>query len=41
LFDHIDLDSHFNLLNDPARGAVMADGVVLPTDAPGHGASFI
>ena len=41
LFDHIDLDSHFNLLNDPARGAVMTDGVVLPTDAPGHGAAFI
>ncbi|MBP5671439.1 MAG: dipeptide epimerase [Victivallales bacterium] len=41
LFDHIDLDSHFNLLNDPASGAVMTDGVVLPTDAPGHGASFV
>jgi muconate cycloisomerase len=38
LFDHIDLDSHLNLCTDPAVGAVLVDGVVLPTDQPGHGA---
>ena len=38
LFDHIDLDSHLNLRADPAVGALLVDGVVLPTDQPGHGA---
>lgn len=38
LFDYIDLDSHFNIRNDPARGAQMINGVVMPPDAPGHGA---
>ncbi|MBN2451897.1 MAG: dipeptide epimerase [Lentisphaeria bacterium] len=38
LFDHIDLDSHLNLAPDPARGAALVGGVVLPPDAPGHGA---
>lgn len=38
LFEHIDLDSHLNLNPDPAGGAPIVDGVVLPTDAPGHGA---
>jgi len=37
LFDEIDLDSHLNLDPDPARGAVLRDGVVTPTDDPGHG----
>jgi L-Ala-D/L-Glu epimerase len=37
LFDHIDLDSHFNLVNDPADGAEMIEGVVTPRDLPGHG----
>lgn len=41
LCDHVDLDSHFNLINDPAIGAEMLDGVVTPNDKPGHGASFI
>jgi len=40
LFDHIDLDSHFNLDPDPAAGALMINGVVTPVDRPGHGASF-
>jgi L-alanine-DL-glutamate epimerase-like enolase superfamily enzyme len=40
LFDHIDLDSHLNLNPDPARGAPIVDGVVLPTEAPGHGATL-
>jgi L-Ala-D/L-Glu epimerase len=40
LFDEIDLDSHLNFAPDPARGATLIDGVVTPTDAPGHGASL-
>ncbi|HEY0868426.1 MAG TPA: dipeptide epimerase [Fimbriimonas sp.] len=38
LFDHIDLDSHLNLDPDPASGAAIEDGVVVPGDSPGHGA---
>ncbi len=37
LFDHIDLDSHLNLAPDPATGAQLLDGVVMPLDVPGHG----
>lgn len=40
LFDHIDLDSHLNLNPDPATGAPIVDGVVVPTDLPGHGAAL-
>ena len=40
LFDYIDLDSHTNLKPDPATGAELIDGVVLPQDKPGHGASL-
>ncbi len=40
LFDHIDLDSQINLNPDPATGAPLIEGVVTPTDAPGHGASL-
>ena len=38
VFDHIDLDSQLNLVNDPAIGAEMIDGVVTPSNSPGHGA---
>lgn len=38
--DHIDLDSHYNLAPDPAKGAPMVDGITLPTDFPGHGAEL-
>jgi len=38
LFDHIDLDSHLNLNPDPAGGAPIVDGIIVPTDSPGHGA---
>lgn len=38
LFDYIDLDSHLNLDPDPAVGAELVNGVVLPTMKPGHGA---
>lgn len=40
LFDFIDLDSHLNLDPDPADGASFEDGVVLPADRPGHGATL-
>ena len=35
--DHIDLDSHYNLLPDPATGVQLVDGVTLPDFVPGHG----
>lgn len=37
LFDHIDLDSHLNLDPDPASGAPIGDGCIMPRDVPGHG----
>jgi muconate cycloisomerase len=40
LFDHIDLDSHLNLNPDPASGAPIVDGVIVPLDVPGHGAKL-
>lgn len=40
LFDHIDLDSHLNLNPDPAMGAPIQDGVIMPTENPGHGAEL-
>jgi muconate cycloisomerase len=41
LFDYIDLDSHLNLNPDVADGAPIIDGVVIPTERPGHGANFL
>ncbi|HWD38079.1 MAG TPA: dipeptide epimerase [Fimbriimonas sp.] len=40
LFDSIDLDSHLNLNPDPASGAEIVDGIVLPAERPGHGAAL-
>ncbi len=40
LFDHIDLDSHLNLLPDPANGVGYKAGHLHLTDLPGHGASM-
>ena len=37
LVDHVDLDSHLNLLDDPFVGATWTGGRVVPTDAPGLG----
>ena len=38
LCDHIDLDSHLNLLNDPFDATTYIDGRVQPNDRPGLGA---
>ena len=38
--DHIDLDSHYNLAPDPSQGAPMINGVTLPPEVSGHGASL-
>ena len=35
--EHLDLDSHLNLIDDPFAGAIMQDGCLLPTDLPGLG----
>ena len=40
LLDHVDLDSHLNLAPDPCSGAQLIDGVIVPTDSPGHGATI-
>ena len=41
LFDHIDLDSHLNLLPDPATGLELSDGIVnVIPGAFGHGAAL-
>jgi len=36
--DHIDLDSHLNLAPDPCSGAALENGIIMPTEQPGHGA---
>jgi len=41
LFDYIDLDSHLNLNPDPAGGAEIHNGIVTPSDRPGHGAYLV
>ncbi len=40
IIDHIDLDSHLNLNPDPCEGAPMIDGIIVPTNNPGHGGRF-
>lgn len=37
LFDHVDLDSHFNMNPDPAEGLIFQNGCVLPSDKAGLG----
>ncbi|MEO1094895.1 MAG: dipeptide epimerase [Cyanobacteria bacterium J06638_28] len=37
LADHLDLDSHLNLTNDPFQGATIQTGRLLPNNAPGLG----
>ena len=41
LFDFADLDSHLNLAEDPAEGAPIERGIVLPTARPGHGGRLV
>ncbi|HZO91963.1 MAG TPA: dipeptide epimerase [Chthonomonadaceae bacterium] len=41
LADALDLDSHLNLNPDPFCGAVLCEGRILPTDAPGLGVSRV
>jgi L-alanine-DL-glutamate epimerase-like enolase superfamily enzyme len=40
LVDHVDLDSHLNLLADPFIGAAWTGGRVVPNDKPGLGVSL-
>ena len=40
LVDHIDLDSHLNLAPDPCTGAAWVDGIIMPNNLPGHGATI-
>ncbi|MEN8447171.1 MAG: enolase C-terminal domain-like protein, partial [Cyanobacteria bacterium J06555_13] len=37
LANHLDLDSHFNLKDDPFSGAQLADGALIPNNRPGLG----
>lgn len=39
--NHIDLDSHLNLLDDPFTGATMQAGCLVPNDRPGLGVARI
>ncbi len=41
LFDHIDLDSHLNLSPDPAQGCTLEEGIVQPSEKPGHGSTLL
>lgn len=40
IIDYIDLDSQLNLDPDPCSGATLQEGIMVPNDLPGHGASF-
>jgi L-Ala-D/L-Glu epimerase len=39
--DHLDLDSHLNLIDDPFEGATIEEGCLMPNDLPGLGVSLI
>lgn len=39
LADHLDLDSHLNLIDDPFTGAIIQNGSLLPNNQPGLGIS--
>ncbi|MBE9061503.1 dipeptide epimerase [cf. Phormidesmis sp. LEGE 11477] len=40
LADHLDLDSHFNLKDDPFSGAHLENGILMPNSRPGLGLSL-
>lgn len=35
--DHLDLDSHLNLVDDPFQGALLQEGCLIPNELPGLG----
>jgi L-Ala-D/L-Glu epimerase len=39
--DHLDLDSHLNLIDDPFSGAELKDGYLVLTDRPGLGVQHV
>jgi L-Ala-D/L-Glu epimerase len=39
--DHLDLDSHFNLADDPFVGADLKNGCLVPNDLPGLGCNLL
>lgn len=41
LADHLDLDSHLNLLDDPFTGLTLSDGRILPSTNPGLGLAYV
>lgn len=41
LADHVDLDSHLNLLNDPFVGASCQNGRIVPNQQPGLGVQLV
>ncbi len=38
--DQVDLDSHYNLAPDPAKGTQLCNGVTLADFVPGHGGTL-
>ena len=40
LADHVDLDSHFNLKDDPFTGAQLQEGALIPNSQPGLGLTY-
>jgi L-alanine-DL-glutamate epimerase-like enolase superfamily enzyme len=40
LADHLDLDSHLNLVDDPFAGALFQNGRIIPNDQPGLGVTL-
>lgn len=40
LVDHVDLDSHLNLTDDPFQGATIQSGCLVPNDSPGLGLTY-
>lgn len=40
LVDHVDLDSHLNLTDDPFQGATIQSGCLMPHDSPGLGLTY-
>ncbi|MEY3297515.1 MAG: o-succinylbenzoate synthase [Cyanobacteriota bacterium] len=41
LADHLDLDSHLNLRDDPFHGLTLSDGRILPSNHPGLGLAYV